>query len=614
MQAGREFDVAILGAGIGGTLLAAILARQGIKVLLIEQGTHPRFTIGESTIPETTILLRVLAKRYDVPEIAHLCNFQKVRNHISSGCGVKRNFSFIYHRAGEPQRPLERTQFPTWSPPFGPDVHYFRQDVDAYMYAVAISYGAEARQQTRVTRIAIDPDGVTLTTDAKDELRAKYVVDAGGIKAPIAETNGLRESPCPLKTRSRTLFTHMVGVIPYDACAAQQEGSRMPSPFSQGTLHHLFEGGWMWVIPFDNHPTSTNPLVSVGLTLDLARFPENDMPAEEEFRQIIARFPGVAAQFEHARAARPWTKSGRLQYWSKQVVGDRFCLIPHAAAFVDPLFSSGLAITMSTINVLGNLIVEAVRENDFSAQKFAYVDTWVKNCFRYYDDLVSGAYASFADFELWNAWHRVWMLGSLYGVSGLFEVLGRYEQAGEQSRFDLFQAEPYRGVQGIDFAPYAGLFRAAVAEMERFQAGGQPAEKTASAIYRLLESSGLCPAPWALLEPDNRCPAGTFTFLPMLRVVAWGRYRSPAEVRKHYYTTGRTGGFVSDILKGAFYEVRRLRDTGIGLLRDAVMSWNFDWQRGNAALTRPAASLGTPAPAPRDGKPVAGKPIGQTVS
>lgn len=594
METNRSFDVAILGAGVGGALLAAILSRQGARVLLIEQGTHPRFAIGESTIPETTFLLRLLARRYDVPEIAHLSNFQNIRNRVSSGCGVKRNFSFIYHRAGEAPRPRETTQFPTWAPPFGPDVHFFRQDIDAYMFAVALSYGAVARQQTQVTDIAIDSTGVRLATRTNEEFFAKYVIDAGGMKAPIAEMKKLRETPCPLETRSRSMFTHMIGVSPYDRCGPARAEHGMPSPFSQGTLHHLFDGGWMWVIPFDNHPTSTNPLASVGLTLDLARYPENDSAPEDEFRRIIAQFPGVAAQFRQARAVRPWTKSGRIQFWSKQIVGDRFCLIPHAAAFVDPLFSSGLAITMAAINVLADEILQALRDDDFSAQRFGYVEAFVQDCFRYYDKLVSRSYASFSDFELWNAWHRVWMLGSLYGVSGLFEVLGRYESSNDPKVFELLKRAPYRGVQGIDFAPYARLFATAVEEMDRFRDGSRSAEATTNAIYRHLAESELCPTPWALLDARSRCPAKTFTFLPMVRVVAWGRYRAPAEVRNNFYTTGRTGGLASSIFRDVLIDMRRLRDTGIGLLRDAVFSWNVDWRRNNAAL----AARPTPPPAP----------------
>ena len=90
LQAGTRYDVAILGTGIGGTILGAILARHGQKVLLIEQGVHPRFTIGESTIPETTILFRILAARYGVPEIGNLATYQRL-NRYGSGQGAFTN-------------------------------------------------------------------------------------------------------------------------------------------------------------------------------------------------------------------------------------------------------------------------------------------------------------------------------------------------------------------------------------------------------------------------------------------------------------------------------------------------------------------------------------------
>lgn len=62
----RNHDVIIVGGGIGGSTLAAILARHGVRVLMVEASGHPRFAIGESTVPETIMGLRNLALRYDV--------------------------------------------------------------------------------------------------------------------------------------------------------------------------------------------------------------------------------------------------------------------------------------------------------------------------------------------------------------------------------------------------------------------------------------------------------------------------------------------------------------------------------------------------------------------
>ena len=66
-----HYDVAIIGSGIGGSTLASVLARQGLSVIVFEGGAHPRFTIGESMILETSEAMRALAEFYDVPELAY---------------------------------------------------------------------------------------------------------------------------------------------------------------------------------------------------------------------------------------------------------------------------------------------------------------------------------------------------------------------------------------------------------------------------------------------------------------------------------------------------------------------------------------------------------------
>ncbi|MEU8386022.1 tryptophan 7-halogenase, partial [Streptosporangium sp. NPDC048865] len=64
-----HYDVAILGSGMAGGMLGAVLARNGVKVLLLDAGTHPRFAVGESTIPYTSGMTRLISERYGVPEL-----------------------------------------------------------------------------------------------------------------------------------------------------------------------------------------------------------------------------------------------------------------------------------------------------------------------------------------------------------------------------------------------------------------------------------------------------------------------------------------------------------------------------------------------------------------
>ncbi len=599
-----EYDVAILGTGIGGTILGAILARHGVRVLLLEQAVHPRFAIGESTVPETTILLRVLAQRYDVPEIGHLGSYYEVLRHVGSSCGVKRNFSFFYHRPNAAQDPRETTQLNTVGPPVGPDVHLFRQDSDAYMMTVAIQYGARVVQQVAITDVDLGDAEVLLKAKDGREFRARYVVDAGGLKSMLAHKLALRVDPCPMRTRSRSIFTHMVGVRPYDECAPRNH-DLLGAP-SQGTLHHLFEGGWMWVIPFNNHPSSTNRLVSVGVNLNLDLHPPSGTPPEVEFWNVVQRFPTVAQQFRTASAAREVTSTGRLQFTSTTSIGDRFCMLPHAFSFVDPLFSSGLGITMNAINGIASRLIRASVDGDYSARRFAQVDASMKSNFDYFDRLVSGSYLAFRSFDLWNAWTRLWMIGGLLGSFQMYELLHRGRRSPDPICDPVYEQFPYRGTQGSELPEYAALFSAAEKHLAGVQQGLLTPSTAAERIFGEIDRSHLWPEPWGPLSPVRPRHAGSFTIGRLLPITRWIRHRSPGTIRQHLYVVPRT----RDVLSAALADLKTtFRDAlrAIGrVLRDYVRDYNGDWRR----LREPRPALGWldrrhAPPAPEAAEPVA---------
>ncbi|MEV0224998.1 NAD(P)/FAD-dependent oxidoreductase [Streptomyces sp. NPDC050704] len=496
-----EYDIVILGSGLAGTTLAACLAKGGANVLIVDAGSHPRFAVGESTIPYTSMLLRLVSERYGVPEIKWLTTFESVQSKITPNCGIKRNFGFLYHREGQRQNPVEAHQFPI------PKIthtenHFFRQDIDAWMLAVAVDYGVDVRQKTAVDDVKIDDDGVTVLVERGDPVRAKFVVDASGFRSPLARRFDLREEPTRLRHHSRSLFTHMVGVEPYENTVPKGIHGN-PSRWSQGTLHHLFDGGWTWVIPFDNHSRAINPLCSVGLSLDPRMHPEPDCSPAEEFDRWLKSYPDAARQFKNARPVREWVRTGRLQYSSKQTVGYRWCLTSHAAGFIDALFSRGLSNTMEIVNALAWRLLDAIRDDDFDVERFRYVQELEQGLLDFNDDLVANSYTSFRDFDLWDAWFRVWSLGQVMATMEINRTYARYLDSRDNA--DLTRLAGLAPSGSIpDYPPLRRLLKEVSELTQAVQVGRSDPKEAAAGIMRLLAAADYVPPMFGLSDPDNR--------------------------------------------------------------------------------------------------------------
>lgn len=520
-----DHDVVILGSGLAGTMTAACLARNGVDVLVIDAGQHPRFAIGESTIPYTSMMMRLVSERYGVPEIKWLTTFESVQAHISTNCGVKRNFGFIYHDPGRSHNPQQTNEFPI------PKIthtenHFFRQDVDQWMLGVALKYGAQVRQRTKVVNVEVDDAGVTLTPEQGEPVRCKFVIDASGYRSVLAQKFSLREQPTRLRAHSRAVFTHMVGVQPFEKTMPRGV-HKNPSPWSEGTLHHLFPGGWMWVIPFDNHPRSTSPVCSVGINLDPRIHPKPDCAPEKEFEGFLDILPDVRKQFVGARAIRDWVSTPRLQYSSRQTVGYRWCLTSHAAGFIDALFSRGLENTMEIINSLVHRVIDAVRDDDFSVERFEYIQELEQSLLDFNDDLVANAYTSFQSWNLWDAWFRVWSLGQILATFEINRAYAKYLDHRDMAALEhLARIEPHGSIP--DYPPARELFKAVNKRVQAVQNGQVDAEVAATQIFDLLSKADFVPPAFGLTDRNNRWYNATSG--KVLKTLLWARREAPPEI------------------------------------------------------------------------------------
>jgi len=405
-----DCDIAIIGSGIAGGMLASILARHGIDVMLFEAGSHPKFAIGESMILETSEIMRSLATVFDVPELEYF-SAEHFLPLIGSTHGVKRHFSYLHNVAGQAQDSPHVLQAVIPQRPYGHELHIYRQDSDYFYAGLAVHYGAKLLPNTPISAVDIDQHQVCLSTVEGKQYRAKCVIDAGGFRSLLAEKHQLRDFN--QQTHTRGIFTHMINVPSYHQAGATHAAMGIPYSLAEGTLHHTFAGGWMWVIPFNNHNKASNPFCSVGLMLDPRVHPQDkSLTAEQEFWQFVGRYPQMQQHLQGARAVRNWVGAGRIQYSSKQVAGDRYCLLGHAAGFIDPLFSKGLYTTLASVMHLGQALLKAHQQDDYSAAQFNAVERCTLGYVSANDRLVANAIKSFGDPELWQQYGVLWILGA----------------------------------------------------------------------------------------------------------------------------------------------------------------------------------------------------------
>ncbi len=448
-QNNMKYDIAIIGSGFAGTTLASILARQGFQVVVFEAKEHPRFSIGESMILETSETMRTLSEFYDVPELAYFSS-EDFSDYIGTSHGVKRHFSYLQHTVGEKTHNTSHTlQAVIPKQPYGHELHLFRQDSDAFMLATAIKYGAVVHQNTPITDIHILPDGVSVCTNKNDIFEASYVVDASGFRSLIAQKYKLHTQN--QQTQSRTIFTHMIDVPSFHNIGKSQSDYSLPFSLEEGTLHHIFDGGWLWVIPFNNHSHSTNNIVSVGLLLDPRQYPlQVDLSPEEEFFTFLDKYPAIAKQFANAKAVRQWVRTGRIQYATEQVVGDRWALLGHSAGFVDPLYSKGLYNSLTAVSMLAHLLIKSKKTGDFSALTFKPLEIVTQNYLNMNDRLVANSYRAFKHPRLWQIYSVVWLLGAYTELVKLTSMRTQLQNDREQYYDELMRLQ----MSGGGFSEY----------------------------------------------------------------------------------------------------------------------------------------------------------------
>jgi len=400
-----DVDLAIVGSGFGGSILAMIARRLGLRVALLERGRHPRFAIGESSSPLAGILLEQLADRYDLPRLKPLAAFGAwQRSYPDVVCGLKRGFTYFKHEAGRPFSVAadRANQLLVAASPNDEvsDTHWLRADVDAFLMREAVAAGAEYADEVELDAVEWTAGGLPVLTGRRQgapiRLAARGIVDATGPRGFLSRALAIESRPFDRYPDTQALFSHFTGVARCDEmpeyAGAGLPGDAPPFPVDDAALHHVFDGGWMWVLRFGNGVTSAGVAVVDTLACEL-RLAEG----EPAWHRLLDRFPSVRTQFADALPARRFDWMPRLSYRAASAAGPRWALLPSAAAFVDPLFSTGFPLTLLGIERLAALIEsraffdEPASLDSYSATTLAEAEQTAR--------FVAGCYAGFSRFD-----------------------------------------------------------------------------------------------------------------------------------------------------------------------------------------------------------------------
>src|SRR5437764_3539484 len=161
-----DFDIAIVGSGFGGSLMAMIARRLGRSVVLLERGQHPRFVIGESSTPLANLLLEELARRYNLSALLPLAKWGSwQKDHPEIGCGLKRGFTFYHHTFDQPFDPARENQLLVGASPHDEiaDTHWYRPDFDWFLLREAQNLVVEFLDRCELRVLSAQAPALTLT-------------------------------------------------------------------------------------------------------------------------------------------------------------------------------------------------------------------------------------------------------------------------------------------------------------------------------------------------------------------------------------------------------------------------------------------------------------------
>jgi flavin-dependent dehydrogenase len=331
-----NFDIIVIGAGPAGTTAACKLIQQGFTVKILEKMQFPRFVIGESLLPHCMDYLDELGLLKCVEDL----NFQ-----VKSGACFYHNdelcdfrFDNQYTDGWKYTYQVKRAQFD-----HALAIETEKKGANLEFKAEVLDVKTSAEIQTVTYR---DSEG------NEQKLTSRFVMDASGYGRVLPRMFDL-EVPVPTPPRS-AVFSHL-------------DDSKRTDIAGNNIFVHSFNNNtsWIWSIPF------SDGTASVGIVGDSTFVEECAENGGKKYKELVSTFPGLSDRYVDAEYKFEPMKVTNYSVSVKQLYGEGYILCGNSTEFLDPIFSSGVTLAITSGYKAAEIVGTHLKGEDVDFQDYS---------------------------------------------------------------------------------------------------------------------------------------------------------------------------------------------------------------------------------------------------